>query len=48
MDQQALFNIYVFGVTIIAQSILAWELGTKGWDIALPLCANNGETPTPF
>jgi len=32
-----LFDAYVYvGVIIIAQSILAWELGTKGWAIALP------------
>lgn len=37
MDQQLLFNFYTYIVVgVIAQSILAWELGTKGWDIALP------------
>jgi len=37
MDQQTLFNLYVYVcVTVIAQSMLAWELGTKGWRVVSP------------
>jgi tetratricopeptide (TPR) repeat protein len=35
MDQQKIFDLYVYVVvTVIAQSFLAWELGTKGWSVA--------------
>ena len=49
MDQQALFELYTFLVIgVVAQSVLAWELGSKGIQRLIAAGRPNGRILVAF